>query len=422
MERECVKKNKKLKQFLSYICYYKKQSNMNSLKYNEITKNVFAVGAEHWDRQIFDELVPLPDGTSYNSYLVVGSEKTALIDTVEPEKAADLFDHLNRLDVEKIDYIIANHAEQDHSGAIPDILDLFPDAKVVTNKKCKNMLVDLLHLDESVFEIIGDEDTLSLGDKTLKFLMTPWVHWPETMTTYLEEDKVLFSCDFFGSHRATSKLFVYDNCKVLEDAKRYYAEIMMPYRKFITKNIAKVEQYPIDYIAPSHGPIYDNPALIIDAYKDWISPRVEDKILIPYVSMHESTALMADYLVRRFTEHNINVIPFNLATADMGELAMELVDAATVIFGSPIVLNGAHPLAVSAAYLANALNPKVKHMGVFGSFGWGGKMIEQFQFLLGDLKAEFIEPVLVKGLPREEDYERLDKLVEQIVELHKSLD
>jgi len=281
--------------------------------------------------------------------------------------------------------------------------------------------MDLLHLEEEVFTIIQDDEELSLGDKTLQFILTPWVHWPETMTTYLKEDEILFSCDFFGSHRATSKLFVYDDCKVLEDAKRYYAEIMMPYRKFITKNIEKVENNPIRYIAPSHGPIFDKPSLIIDAYKDWISPRVENKILIPYVSMHESTEIMANYLVRRFTEHGINVIPFNLANADMGVLAMELVDAATIIVGSPIVLNGAHPLAVNAAYLTNALNPKVRQISVFGSFGWGGKMIKQFEFLLGDLKAEFIEPVLIKGLPKEEAFSKLDQMVKKIVVLHKEL-
>ena len=394
----------------------------SDLKYNEITKNVFAVGAEDWDRQIFDELVPLPDGTSYNSYLVIGSERTALIDTVDPEKKEDLINHLEKLNVQKIDYIIANHAEQDHSGAIPDILKLYPEAKVVTNKKCKNLLMDLLHLEEEVFTIIADEEELSLGDKTLQFILTPWVHWPETMTTYLKEDEVLFSCDFFGSHRATSKLFVYDDCKVLEDAKRYYAEIMMPYRKFIIKNIDKVEKNPISFIAPSHGPIFDKPSLIIDAYKDWVSPRVENKILIPYVSMHESTEIMANYLVKRFTEHGINVIPFNLTNADMGVMAMELVDAATIIVGSPIVLNGAHPLAVNAAYLTNALNPKVRQVSVFGSFGWGGKMIKQFEFLLGDLKAEFVEPVLVKGLPKKDAFEKLDVLIERIVALHKDLE
>ena len=393
----------------------------NGLEYNEIVKNVFAVGAKHWDRELFDELIPLPDGTSYNAYLVKSGDKTVLIDTVEPEKADDLYDHLMEMDIKNIDFIISNHAEQDHSGSIPMILDMYPESKVITNPKCKGYLIDLLELEEDIFITVTDGEEMKIGNKTFKFIYTPWVHWPETMSTYLVDDEILFSCDFFGSHRATSKLFVYDERKVVEDAKRYYAEIMMPFRKHIKKNIAKVEQHSIKFIAPSHGPVYDKPELIIDAYKDWISPRVDNKIVIPYVSMHESTALLVDYLVKSFTSLGMHVIPFNIPKTDVGELSMELVDAATVIFASPMVLGGAHPQAVYAAYLANALRPKAKHISVVGSYGWGGKMVDQFKSLLTNVKAEFVEPVLVKGIPKESDLDKLDKFVDKIVELHKNL-
>jgi flavorubredoxin/rubredoxin len=391
------------------------------LAYNEIEKNVFEIGSKHWDREIFDELIPLPDGTSYNAYIVIGSKKTAIIDSVDPEKLEDLFDHLLELDIKKVDYIIANHAEQDHSGAIPMILDEYPEAKIVTNSRCKGFLIDLLELEEEDFKTIENGDKLSLGDKTLEFIFTPWVHWPETMSTYLIEDKILFSCDFFGSHRATSSLFVKNEYKVIEDAKRYYAEIMMPFRNHIKKNIEIIEQKEIKYIAPSHGPVYDRPELIINAYKEWISPNVENKIIIPYVSMHNSTALMVDYLVKSFTAYNIQVIPFNLPKTDIGELSMELVDAATIILASPMVLGGAHPQVVYAAYLTNALRPKARHIAVVGSYGWGGKMIDQLKSLLNNVKAEFLEPVMVRGIPKEADLDLLDELVEKIVELHKNL-
>ncbi len=393
----------------------------NKLAYNEITKGVYAVGAKHWDREIFDELIPLPDGTSYNAYLVKSEGKVALIDTVEPEKSDDLLDHLLDLDIQKIDYIISNHAEQDHSGSIPMIVDLFPEVKIITNPKCKTFLQDLLELDDELFITIKDGEQFKFGAKTFEFIYTPWVHWPETMSTYLVEDKILFSCDFFGSHRATSKLFVYDEHKVIEDAKRYYAEIMMPFRSHIKKNIAKVEQKEINYIAPSHGPVYNNPQLIIDAYKDWISPRVENKIVIPYISMHESTALLVDYLVKAFTAKGLHVIPFNLSKTDIGELSMELVDAATIIIGSPMVLGGAHPQAVYAAYLTNALRPKVKHIGIVGSFGWGGKMVDQLKGLLANVKAEFLEPVLIKGTPKDRDLDKIDAFINKIIELHAQL-
>ncbi len=387
----------------------------------KIKDRIFEVGAIDWDRRLFDELVPLPDGTSYNSYLIFGSEKTALIDTVEPFKKRIFLEHLKETGVEKIDYLISNHAEQDHSGCIPVILDMYPECKVVTNPKCKAFLIDHLMIPEDRFIEVNDWDKLSLGDKTLEFILTPWVHWPETMSTYLVEDKILFSCDFFGSHRATSNLFVKDEYKVVEDAKRYYAEIMMPFRKFIERNIEKVEKREIEMIAPSHGPVYNKPSLIIDAYKDWISERVENKVLIPYVSMHDSTQIFVDALVEKFINAGIEVIPYNLTVTDIGELAMALVDSATVVFGSPYVLGGLHPGAVYSAYLTNALRPKVKFISMIGSYGWGGKGVDQLKSLLANLKAEWIEPVLTKGHPKQKDFDNLDRLVADIAERHKNL-
>ncbi len=381
----------------------------------KIIEKVFFVGSIDWDRRMFDELIPLPDGTSYNSYLIKGSEKTALIDTVDPIKAEELLENIASLNIENIDYIIANHAEQDHSGSIPILLDIYPEAKVVTNEKCKGFLKDLLLLEEEDFITINNKEELSLGDKTLQFIFTPWVHWPETMVTYLKEDKILFSCDFFGSHRATSHLFVKDEYKVIEDAKRYYAEIMMPFRMQIKKNIEEVEKLNIKYIAPSHGPVYSNPQIIIDAYKDWISDKVEKKILIPYVSMHESTKIMVDYVVDKFMEKGIEVIPFNLSKTDIGQFAMELVDASTVILATPYVLAGAHPGVVYAAYLTNALRPKTKILSIIGSFGWGGRGVDQLKSMLVNVKPEFIDPVMAKGYPKEEDFNSLDRLVEEII-------
>ncbi|HQC12509.1 MAG TPA: FprA family A-type flavoprotein, partial [Methanoregulaceae archaeon] len=178
------------------------------MTFREIKPGIYWIGSIDWDRRLFDSLIPLPQGTSYNAYLVKGSEKTALIDTVDPTKEYELVQNLVRIGVDGIDYIIVNHAEQDHSGALPMILELFPGARVVTNEKCRDLLVALLDIDGDRVDVIEDNDTLSLGDKTLQFLITPWVHWPETMLTYVQESKVLFSCDLFGSHIATSDLFV----------------------------------------------------------------------------------------------------------------------------------------------------------------------------------------------------------------------
>ncbi|RLF45111.1 MAG: FprA family A-type flavoprotein [Thermoplasmata archaeon] len=387
----------------------------------KIKEDIYAVGAIHWDRKTFDDLIPLPDGTTYNSYLVKGREKTALMDTVDPSKTNELMNNLEEAG-EEIDYIIAHHAEQDHSGSIPDVLKHYPDAKVVCTPKCKTMLTDLLHVPEEKFMEVNDGDVLSLGNKTLEFIHAPWVHWPETMVTYLKEDKILFTCDFLGSHLATSKLFAEDESKVYESAKRYYAEIMMPFRTAIRKNLDKIEGLDIDLIAPSHGPIYKNPDFIINAYKEWISDEVKNEVVIPYVSMHGSTAAMVNYLTNALMERGIEVKPFNLTVADIGELAMALVDAATVVIASPTVLSGAHPSTIYAAYLANALRPKTRFASIIGSYNWGGKMVEQLAGMIKNLKVEIIEPVVIKGYPKEEDFKLLDKMADEIYEKHKNIE
>lgn len=366
---------------------------------------------------LFDELIPLPDGTSYNSYLIKGDEKTALIDTVDPTKTKDLVENLEELGL-SIDYVISNHAEQDHSGSINTILELFPDSTVITNPRCKDLLMEFHLIPENRFKIVDDGETLSLGDKTLKFIYTPWVHWPETMVTYLQEENILFSCDFFGSHLATSNLYVTDRCKVYSSAKRYYAEIMMPFHTMIEGNIEKILQYQVDLIAPSHGPVHQDPEFIINAYQEWISDKTENMVVIPYVSMHGSTQIMVDYLVDVLIEKGIEVRPFNLSRTDIGELAETLVDATTIIIASPTVLTGPHPLVVSATYLTNVLKPKLKFASVIGSYGWGGRMVDQITSMLTNLKIGLLEPVIIKGLPTDEDLEKLDQLANEIEKRH----
>ena len=385
----------------------------------EIKKGILSVGAIDWDRRLFDELIPLPDGTSYNAYIVMGSEKTALIDTVDPAKEHELLRNLEEAGIERIDYVIANHAEQDHSGSIPTILDKYTGAKVVTNAKCKAFLMDLLHIPEDKFIVIEDGESLSLGDRTLEFYMTPWVHWPETMVTYLREDKILFTCDFFGSHFASNELYANEDARVLEDAKRYYAEIMMPFRTNIKKNIEKIEKLDIEIIAPSHGTVYRRPSFIIDAYKDWISDKVENKVLVPYVSMHGSTREMVEYFVSALMKRGMKVKQCNAIDADIGKFAMELVDAATVVLATPTVLTGPHPAIVYAASLAAALRPKTKFLSIIGSYGWGGRTVDILKGILTPIKAELIEPVLIKGLPKEEELKKLDELADRILEKHR---
>lgn len=382
------------------------------MKPREIARGVSSVGVIDPHRQLFDALIPLPDGTSYNSYLVEGSEQTALIDAVDPPFAGELLANLSG--VKKLDYVVANHAEQDHSGAIPDLLARYPGAKVVCSEKCKGMLIDLLKIASDRFLVVADGETLSLGDRTLRFIFTPWVHWPETISTYLEEEKILFSCDFFGSHLAATDLYASDWCRVYEAAKRYYGEIMMPFRTVIAKNLEKIKELEFRLIAPSHGPVYDRPEAIVSAYRDWVSGPLKKSVVLPFVSMHGSTAKMADYLLAALAEKGITVHPFDLTVTDAGKLVIALVDAGALALGTPTVLAGPHPLAASAAILVNALKPRLGHAAIFGSYGWGGKTVETLTALLANLKADLLEPSLCKGLPGPEAFAALDRTAEEL--------
>lgn len=387
----------------------------------KIVDGVYWVGALHWDRRLFDELIPLPEGTSYNSYIIFGSEKTALIDAVDFSKQKVLVENLKSLGVKRIDYVISNHAEQDHSGEIPKVLELYPESKVVTNAKCKEFLKELLLIPDDRFITVGDRETLSLGNKTLEFILAPWVHWPETMLTYLQEDKILFPCDLFGSHLATTNIIAEDGADLYIGAKRYYAEIMAPFRNLVKQHIAKVEQLGVRMIAPSHGPIYKNPSFIIDAYKQWTSDEVKNEVVLPYVSMHGSTEKMVNYFVEALMGRGIIVKPFNLTVADVGELAMSLVDAATLVIAAPAMLVGPHPYAVYATYLVNALRPKLKFLGIIGSYGWGSKLVETIEGILTNVKAEKLPYVIARGYPKDADLKSLDNLADVILEKHRGL-
>jgi flavorubredoxin len=382
---------------------------------------VHAVGVLDWDKPLFDDLIPLPEGTSYNAYLVKGQDKVALLDTVDRAFADELLANLAAAGASKLDYVVAHHAEQDHSGSLSTVLARFPEAKVVTNQKCAELLKMHVHLPAEAITPIKDGDTLDLGGRTLQFIFAPWVHWPETMFTHLREDKILFTCDFLGAHRATSDLFADDEQQAYLAAKRYYAEIMMPFRPRQASYIQKIESLGVDMIAPSHGPVYRRPPFILDAYKDWIADKPKNHAVVAYVSMHGSTRVMVDRLVDGLIDRGVGVTRINLPFMDLGQMAMALVDAATLVIGTSTVLAGPHPAAVSAAYVANMLRPKARFATVIGSWGWGGKTVETIKGLLGNLKVEFLDPVEVKGLPTEADLQNIDALAATIQAKHAGL-
>jgi flavorubredoxin len=387
----------------------------------DVGQGIQWVGTIDWDRRLFDALIPLPDGTSYNSYLVKGSEKTALIDGVDNSMVDVLLENLESLGVKKLDYIVSQHAEQDHSGAVSKLAKIYPEAQILASARCMDLLVAFSLVPPDRVRDVKNGEKISLGDKTLEFIHAPWVHWPDTILTYVPESKVLFTCDFLGSHLATSDLYANDETRVYKSAKKYYAEIMMPFRVQIQKHLARVNQINPEVIAPSHGPLYRNPKFILDAYADWSSDKVKNQVVLPFVSMHGATKVMVDYFTDALLSRGVFVQPYDLTKSDMGKIAESLVDAATVVIGSPTVLSGAHPEAIYAAFLANALRPKTKFASIIGSYGWGGKMPEQISQTISNLKVEVLQPVIAKGYPKEEDLKALDRLAEDIASRHKGM-
>lgn len=384
-----------------------------------IRNGIYAVGVQDWSRRLFDSLIPLPDGTSYNSYLIEGSEKTAIIDTVDPAFFEEYRSNLAGL--KRLDYIITLHSEQDHSGSIPMLLELFPSAEVICSPKAKDLLVEHLLLDPAKLRAVEDGEIISLGDKSLRFLYTPWVHWPETIVAYLAEEKILFSCDFLGSHSASSEIYDNGDPAVLEAAKRYYAEIMMPFRTQIRSNLQKISPLEIELVAPSHGPIWNHPNIIISAYEDWVSDKLQNKVVIPFISMHGSTAKMVDTLSKELIRRNVKVELFDLSVTDIGKLAMALVDAATIVIGSPTVHVGPHPMVAYAAILANAIKPKARYAAVIGSYGWATKVVDKLLGLVPNLQVEVLGAVLCKGEAKDPTKKELIALAELIANKHAEL-
>lgn len=381
-----------------------------------IGDNVFEVGASHPERELFDCLMPLPHGTTYNSYLIVGSEKTALIDAVDPLKTDVLLKNLKEAGVTRLDYLICLHTEQDHSGSVPAILARYPMARVVSTAKVREFLAVHLNYDPDQVLLAEPDKELSLGNRTLRFLPIPFAHWPDNTMVWLVEEKILFSSDLFGSHFATEKAFATTSAEQRLAAKSYYAEIMMPFRAQISRYTAQTRKLLPRLIAPAHGPVWYDPNIILGRYEKWTSDGVKKVVAIPYVSMHDSTRIIVERLAVKLAAQGLSVIVRDLGgrldslTIETGHFIMDLVDAAAMILATPTVLGGPHPNMAYAAIVANAVRPKTRFMGLVGSYGWGTQVEKTIAALTANIKAECLDSLLVHGLPTEDDLARIDDL------------
>jgi len=384
-----------------------------------IAPNVFWVGVKDYNRRLFDGLIPLPHGTSYNAYLIVGKDKTALIDTVNPGFEKDLVDKIaQHMDPTKIDYVIMNHAEPDHANAAKYLLGIAKNAKLVAGAKGKEAAMMYFDIDASRIDVVDENSRIDLGGKTLKFVDAPWLHWPETIFTYLEEDKILFPCDFFGSHLAGGAFYSdeYGDEKALDMAKLYFAEIMMPFRKPGQAAIEKVKKLAPKIIAPSHGVIWREPKVILDEYSKWTAEKMEKKVMIAYVSMWGSTEKMVKALNEALVRKGISVNVFDLTNTEVGHIAKELVDTPVVVIGGPTVLGGVHPVAAYATLLVKTLRAPTKYGVVLTSYGWSGGAVKQIQALLEGTKLEVLGVVEVKGPPKQAEFDKVAELANKIEE------
>lgn len=386
----------------------------------EISKGVHAVGVRDWNRRLFDALIPLPKGTTYNSYLVVGEEKKALIDTVNRGFEKELQERIGKVtDPTNIDYVVMNHAEPDHAGSIPYVMSMSPKAKLIVNSRGAKMAQVFFGVPQDRMMVVKDQETIDLGGKTLRFIEAPMLHWPETIFTYLQENKILFPCDFFGSHVANG---LYDD--ELEDlityAQKYFGEIMMPFRFNGQKAMEKIKALDIQMIAPSHGPVYRKPERILDAYKKWVNGETRQKATIVFVTMYNSTEKMIQSISETLSSQGVEVVIHDLTSVDLGELAKDLVDSRAIVLGAPTVLGAAHPVAVYATYLVKALRPPAEFAVALSSYGWSGGAIRQIQEMLEPLKIEVVGALEVNGPPSEKDFESVTKIGMMLAEKIKA--
>ena len=386
---------------------------------------VYWVGVIDWNIRDFHGYVT-NRGSTYNAYLIQ-DEKTALIDTVKKEFSDELIQKITELtSFDSIDYIIVNHVEMDHSSSLPIIAKLAKNARIFASVRGKEALIDHFGKDFERVETVKTGDELKVGKKTLRFIEAPMLHWPDSMFTYLVEDKILMPNDAFGQHLASSKRFddQVDEHVLMEEAAMYYANILMPLAPLITRKIQEVIQMgiPIEMIAPSHGIIWrKDPLKIVNAYMNWSAGAAKDKVVIVFDTMWHSTDKMARAIADGVASQGVEVKLFKLRSYASSEAITEILDAKAVIVGSPTLNNQVFPTLSSFLTYATGLKPKGKLWGFFGSYGWGGGAVRSMVETVKKAGFDVYEPsVEVKYVPDEEDLKKCFEFGQQIAQKIKA--
>ncbi len=384
----------------------------------EIKKGVYSIGVKDPKLRIFDVIMKTPRGTSYNSYLIMGSEKIAVIDTVKKGFEQEFISNIKEIvDPGKIDYVIVNHTESDHSGALSKLLELAPNAKVYASKNAKPFLPEILHKDVNPV-LVGDGDKLSLGDKTLEFISTPFLHWPDTMTTYLRESKILFPCDYLSCHYSDDTMFDDEALDFSYAYKYYFDSIMRPFKQYSINALNKIEKLDIDIIAPSHGLILrSDPKKYLDLYRKWSTVPKKDykSALVVYASSYGGTEKMAETIAHTLHKSNIHTTLMDFTGVDISALVDMIENTDALIVGSATIQADALKFVWDLLASLTTIDVRGKIGAAFGTYAWSGEAAKMIEDRLRALKFNVPEPfVRAKMIPTDEEQKSVKEFAERL--------
>ena len=395
-----------------------------------IKSDIYWIGVNDRITDLFEGLWPISkEGVSYNSYLI-DDEKTAIIDLMKSFKGDEYFAQIDEItDVSKIDYIIINHMEPDHSGLLRTLRRISPDVTLVGTAKTRKLLEDFFSITDNI-EVVKDGDTLSLGKRTLQFFETPFLHWPETMMTYEPSERILFSCDAFGGYGAIRGAIFNDSCDNIEfyekEALRYYVNIVANYSPRVLSAIAKLADIPVEVIAPSHGLIWkETPSHIVDLYKKWAefaTGETEPGVTLIYGSMYGNTEVVMNAVAQGISKAGLPVEIFDAARTHVSYILPSLWTKRGVIIGAPTYEVSLFPPMAEVLNMAVKKRIKNKKAAYFGSYGWSGGALREMQEIIKPLKWDIIDTFEFIGAPSEKDVRRAEEFGTRFAEAVKRKD
>jgi flavorubredoxin len=392
-----------------------------------LSSDIYWVGVNDAQTPLFESLWNIPEGVSYNSYLIKGSEKTALIDCVSEKNSQEHFRKISQLtDISKLDYLVINHMEQDHTSGIPELLKQAPNIKIVYTPIARSIFVKFYHIDPPAILAKGDELTISLGDKTLRFIQTPWLHWPETMSTYLPQENILFCCDAFGAFKTLPPGAVLDSDINIEKqdlrrcSQKYFASVFNAQREWVLKAIEKFDKMnlKLEVLAPSHGPVLSQTSReTIDRWANWSRGTYKKTVVIAYASMYGFTAKALNAITEGVAQVGGTAKSFNLSEVLPVDVLTDLVEAPALIIGVPTYEHEIFPKVADFLNLLRVKKFSNRCVGVFGSFGWSGEATKKVAVELAGLGFEIVDlPLPIYGNPTVQDLEKARQLGKAVAE------